>query len=76
PLSILGSIVGEFVGSSNGLGFLILSSSYYARTADMLACIFIVSLCGIAVYQTVCVLERRFIFWHGTPRTKQKRIFF
>lgn len=37
PLGILGAIVGEFVGASQGLGFLIMRASYYVRTEEMFA---------------------------------------
>ena len=63
PLSILGAIVGEFVGAIGGIGFLILSHSYYARTADMFVCIFIVALAGIVSYKIVVTLERKIVFW-------------
>jgi len=69
PLSILGAIVGEFVGAIGGIGFLILSHSYYARTADMFVCIIIVALAGITVYKTVVRLEQKIVFWQNKSIT-------
>lgn len=63
PLSILGAIVGEFVGAIGGIGFLILSHSYYARTADMFVCIIIVAIGGITAYKCVVKLEQKIVFW-------------
>jgi NitT/TauT family transport system permease protein len=65
PLSLMGAIVGEFVGASNGLGFLILSYSYYAKTADMFACIFIVAVCGIIAYKISLIIEYKVVFWQA-----------
>ena len=65
PLSILGAIVGEFVGAKEGLGFLILTHSYYARTADIFVCIIIVATCGALLHHAVKVVESNTLFWHG-----------
>lgn len=65
PLSLLGAIVGEFVGASEGLGYQILSSSYYTRTPEMIACILIVSALGVSAHHLVCWIEKRVLFWHG-----------
>ena len=68
PLSVLGAIVGEFVGANKGLGFLILSHSYYARTADIFVCIIIVSSCGMLIHHLVTILEGKILFWHGEEK--------
>lgn len=65
PLSILGAIVGEFVGATGGLGFLILSSSYYAQTATMFVCIILTGVVGLIAYRIVIIVERRVVFWQG-----------
>lgn len=41
PLAVLGAIVGEFVGASRGIGFAIVSASYYLKTAEMFAFVFV-----------------------------------
>lgn len=65
PLSILGAIVGEFVGATGGLGFLILSSSYYVKTAAMFVCIILTGVAGLCAYKAVLLVERRVVFWQG-----------
>lgn len=65
PLSILGAIVGEFVGATGGLGFLILSSSYYAQTANMFVCIILIGLISLSAYKIVLAVEKSVIFWQG-----------
>jgi len=68
PLSILGAIVGEFVGASEGLGYRILSSSYYLRTADMFAYVIVTGLTGWLISEGVLLAERRILFWRGKGR--------
>ncbi len=65
PLSILGAVVGEFVGATGGLGFLILSSSYYAQTADMFVCIILIGLTSLLAYKLILAVEKSVIFWQG-----------
>ena len=68
PLSILGAIVGEFVGASEGLGFRILSSSYYLRTADMFVYVIVTGLTGWVLSELAQSAERRLLFWRGKGR--------
>jgi NitT/TauT family transport system permease protein len=65
PLAILGSVVGEFLGSSAGLGFKIMNNSYYLRTAEMFACIAITAALGIVAVAVISILEARILFWRG-----------
>jgi len=79
PLAIVGAIVGEFVGASSGLGYLVLSSSYYVRTDRMFAAIVTISACSIAAFRCVDAIQRHMLFWHGSlegeaaPRTHGAR---
>lgn len=68
PLSLLGAIVGEFVGASEGIGFRILNNSYYLRTAAMFGYILIVSLTGLGLTMLVSIVEKKIVFWHGESR--------
>lgn len=68
PLALLGAIVGEFVGASEGIGFQILSNSYYVRTPLMFAYVIISALTGWALTSMVAIIERKLLFWHGHER--------
>lgn len=68
PLSLLGAIIGEFIGSSEGIGFRILSNSYYIRTPLMFAYIIIAAFTGWALTMVIATLERKLLFWHGQQR--------
>lgn len=68
PLALLGAIVGEFVGASEGIGFQILSNSYYVRTPLMFGYVIIAALTGWALTTIVAIIERKLLFWHGHER--------
>jgi len=62
-LSVVGAVVGEFVGANEGLGYIILVSSYHLETAKMFAAIILLGGCGIIFYWIVSWFERVAIFW-------------
>ena len=62
-LSIVGAIVGEFVGANKGLGYLILISSYHLETAAMFAAIFAAAIGGVVFFGVVSLVERRVLVW-------------
>jgi ABC-type nitrate/sulfonate/bicarbonate transport system permease component len=67
PLSLLGAIVAEFVGASEGLGFQILQNSYYLKTADMFAYIIIATATGWLLTLVVTRIEQKVLFWRASP---------
>jgi NitT/TauT family transport system permease protein len=62
-LSVVGAIVGEFVGAQHGLGYLILVSSYHLETDVMFAAVIAAALGGIAFFGAVSVLEKMLVPW-------------
>lgn len=62
-LAIVGAIVGEFVGANKGLGYVVLTSSYHMDTPIMFSAIFASALCGLVLFWTISLLERKLIFW-------------
>jgi NitT/TauT family transport system permease protein len=64
-LAIVGAIVGEFVGSTRGLGYLIMVSSAHLDTDVLFSAIFASALSGIALFQVVSWCERRIVFWQA-----------
>ncbi|MBU0591220.1 ABC transporter permease [Candidatus Micrarchaeota archaeon] len=57
-LAVVGVMIGEFTGSDNGLGHVIISSSYYLDTPLMFAAIIMASLWGILFYSLVSLSEK------------------
>jgi NitT/TauT family transport system permease protein len=64
-LAIVGAIVGEFVGATQGLGYLIMVSSAHLETATLFAAIAAAALAGITMFYIIGAIERRVVFWHG-----------
>lgn len=64
--SILGAIVGEFVGSRKGLGNLILQMNTNLDTAGVFAALVCLSSMGITLHLLMQWLQRRLLFWVET----------
>ncbi|MEP9377183.1 ABC transporter permease [Aquabacter sp. CN5-332] len=61
--SILGAVVGEFVGGNSGLGVLILSRNAALDIAGSLAALVILAVMGIALQRSVAFARSRMLFW-------------
>lgn len=62
-LAIVGAIVGEFVGANKGLGYVVLVSSYHMDTPVMFSAIIASAVCGLALFWTISLIEKKVIFW-------------
>lgn len=60
----IGAVVGEWVGSSGGLGYLMLQSNARMQIADMFAALFILAMFSIALYYIADYLLKKLIPWH------------
>jgi NitT/TauT family transport system permease protein len=63
-LAVIGAIVGEFVGASQGLGFLITVANSQMDTPLSFASLFILIVLGIVLFEAVVVVERWAIPWY------------
>ena len=66
-LSIIGIVVGEFIASQAGLGYLILFASSRQQTDLGLACIAVLCVVGLLLYGIVALVERLTMRWYGSP---------
>lgn len=64
PLAVIGAIVGEFVGSQQGLGYLILKSNAQARTDLLFAALVAISALAGLLYWLVELLAKR-VWWRA-----------
>ena len=62
-LSVIGAVVGEFVGSDRGLGYLILSATSYWKTELAFSAMFILSLMAIVLFGVISLVERVVCPW-------------
>jgi len=62
--SILGALVGEFVGSRDGIGFLILDANYQLNIPRVFALLILLGLYGIGCHLLLQFAHRRFVFWN------------
>jgi NitT/TauT family transport system permease protein len=62
-LAVVGAVIGEFTGATEGIGHLINTSSYYLETPLMFAGVFMISLGGILFFGLMAFLERKIVFW-------------
>jgi NitT/TauT family transport system permease protein len=62
-LSVIGAIVGEFVGAKAGLGYLILQKNFNLDMAGTFAILIILSAIGVGLHALISLLQRRVVFW-------------
>ena len=60
-LAVAGAIVGEFLGSDKGLGYLMLQVQVTLDTAAMFMAVLLITLIGMLLYGAVLLLERAFV---------------
>lgn len=63
-MTVVGVIVGEFVASSKGLGFLIKDSQAMMNTPPMFASLFIISALGFGLFAFIGMLEKKLMPWN------------
>ena len=61
--SVLGAIVGEFVGAQQGLGNLILQFNFSLDVAGVFAVLILLSGLGVALHLGIQAIQKRLIFW-------------
>jgi NitT/TauT family transport system permease protein len=66
--ALVGTVVGEFVASQAGLGYLIVSSNGVFNTARGIACVIWLSVLGVILFYAVRLVETRVLFWHPSTR--------
>ncbi|WP_215907047.1 ABC transporter permease [Phreatobacter aquaticus] len=69
-LAIIGAVVGEYLGGSQGLGHLLIQSMNGFETSQMFAVLIQMSLIGFAFYFAIGFLKRLLIPWHATGAAK------
>lgn len=74
-LSVVGAIVGEFVGSDSGLGYLLLTSTGSLDGPLVWSALFILIAIGMILFTIVSKAERLMIPWHVSIRAEETAIY-
>lgn len=61
----IGAVIGEWVGASAGLGFLMLQANARVQTDLMFAALIALAVCAVALYAAVDALTRHFLPWQA-----------
>jgi NitT/TauT family transport system permease protein len=67
-LALVGTIVGEFVASDHGLGYIILTAQGTFETAQIFAANILLGAAGIVLFWSMSMLERKCVPWHASQR--------
>jgi len=63
-MCVVGAIVGEFIASDKGLGYIIINSQYTMDTPPIFSALIVVSIMGVGLFEAVSLLERILMPWH------------
>jgi NitT/TauT family transport system permease protein len=66
--SVIGAIVGEFVGARQGLGVVILKANFALDLAAVFSSLVVLGVIGVTLNAAVRLIERRVCFWSGKKR--------
>jgi len=64
-LALIGAIVAEFVGASEGMGVLIKTFNFQLQVAEGFAVIIALAIVGLVLYGVTEMIENRLVFWRG-----------
>ena len=66
--SVIGALVGEWVGASSGLGYLMTRSASQFQTPRLFAAVFVAAALGIVLFALVALAERVALPWRRVDR--------
>jgi NitT/TauT family transport system permease protein len=67
-LAVVGAVVGEFVGSNSGIGYLLQIANGNFDLPLMFAALTVLSGIGVVLFVAIDVVERLLIPWHASQR--------
>lgn len=62
--SLIGAIVGEFVGASQGLGYLLNTYAYQLKVPQVWAVMVVLALLGVVLYWVIELVDRKVVYWN------------
>lgn len=71
-MSVVGAIIGEFVGGDIGLGYVIIIANQQMKAAVVFATLVILAIMGIVLFWIVSILEKILVPWASTEEIDAK----
>ncbi len=71
-VSVIGAVVGEWIGASSGLGYLMTRSASQFLTARLFAAVFIAAIIGVVLFALVALLGRILVPWQDAGRVDER----
>jgi len=62
-MAVVGAVIGEFTGSTSGIGHLLTTSSYYLDTPVVFAGVIFITLAGLLFFGLVALTEKKVVSW-------------
>jgi NitT/TauT family transport system permease protein len=62
-MAVVGAVIGEFTGSTSGIGHLLTTSSYYLDTPVVFAGVIFITLAGLLFFGLVAFTEKKVVSW-------------
>lgn len=59
----IGAVIGEWVGSAGGLGYVMLNANARMQTPVCFAALFVLSIIAVALWQIIDVVIKRILYW-------------
>ena len=70
-MCVVGAIVGEFIASDKGLGYIIINSQFTMDTPAIFAALIVVSLIGFTLFGLVSLAEKLLMPWFDPGKEKR-----
>lgn len=64
PAAVIGAIIGEFISSTKGLGYVLMTAQASLNTGTLFVAIICSSLLGIAAFAVAAAAEHALLHWH------------
>jgi NitT/TauT family transport system permease protein len=62
-LAVVGAVIGEFTGSTRGIGHILTTSSYYLDTALMFGGVIMITVAGLLFFGFIAYIEKELVYW-------------
>ena len=66
-LALAGAIIGEWIGGTGGLGYIMIQANALLRADRVFAALFVLTLLGVGLFASLSLLERYLLRWRPNP---------